>query len=307
MCCGFHLDTLSLMKAIFRTQKLKSLRSVSGCLKHNFRDIDTPNANPEQLADNEVLIGPQNAQEAMSSYKGELPEKIRKNAVMAVECLATASPEFFKDKTKEEQQAFFNDSLKFIQDRFGADNVISAVVHNDESTPHLQALVIPKVNGKLNARSLIGGSKHELSKLQTDYHKRVEHHGLERGQEKSKAKHQTIKHFYTNIESTRQQVKSHVLKSEGEKDRAVQHAEHLQQQNTDLKAEVSGLKAEKQGLLDKLKTAINKLKSSAYKAFGQGLEHERIRDRGRLERGREGHPSRDQSTGRTVRHERKPS
>lgn len=247
----------------------------------------------------------------MNSYKGELPEKIRKNAVMAVECLATASPEFFNDKTKEEQQAFFNDSLKFIQDRFGADNVISAVVHNDESTPHLQALVIPKVSGKLNARSLIGGSKHELSKLQTDYHKRVEHHGLERGQEKSKAKHTTIKDFYTNIEQTRSEVTQELKTATREKEMARSAVEYNKGQVKKLQDKVSHLERENKTLMDKLKEFVGDIKNKL-----TGAKHARIRERGRTLRGREEdysigkrrtiHSQRDTRTRQEIRNEREP-
>ena len=88
-------------KAIFRIQKLKSSRSVAGCLKHNFRDIDTPNANIDLKNQNEVLAGPKTATEAMQNYSDNLPEKIRKNAVMAIECLSTASPEFFETASQE--------------------------------------------------------------------------------------------------------------------------------------------------------------------------------------------------------------
>ena len=308
MCKTSQLVTLSAMtKAIFRTQKLKSTRSVSGCLKHNFRDIKTPNADLNKLDQNEVLAGPKTAQEAMESYTGELPDKIRKNAVMAIECLATASPEFFETATPETQKQFFADSLKFIEDRFGKENIISAVVHRDESTPHLQTLVIPLVNGKLNARELIGGSKHELSRLQTEYHSRVEHHGLERGQIKSKAHHNTIKNFYTDIEQTREKVKSHVRRSNTEKEMAVSSAEYTGKENDSLKGEVEGLKAENQGLLDKLKEVFKEIKTTAYKAFGRDLEHDRVRERGRLERGREGNISRDQGASREIRNDREPS
>lgn len=294
-------------KAIFRIQKLKSARSVSGCLKHNFRDLDTPNADMNKLDQNEVLAGPKTATEVFETYSSKLPEKIRKNAVMGIEVLATASPEFFETASPETQKAFFADSLKFVQSKFGKSNVVSAIVHNDESTPHLQCLIIPLVAGKLSAKRFVGGSKHELSRLQTKFHSRVEHHGLERGQIKSKATHNTIKNFYTDIEQTREKVKSHVRSTETQKEMAVYRADHTGKENDSLKGEVEGLKAENQGLLDKLKEVFKEIKTTAYKAFGKDLEHDRVRDRGRLERGREGNISRDQGTSREIRNDREPS
>lgn len=79
--------------------------------------------------------------------------------------------------------------------------MLSAVIHRDETTPHLQFLVIPlDARGKLNARELVGG-KATLSKMQTDFACEVGQdfgleRGLERGRERSQARHQTIKEYY---------------------------------------------------------------------------------------------------------------
>lgn len=290
-------------KAIFRIQKLKSARSVSGCLKHNFRDLDTPNADLNKLDQNEVLAGPKTATEAMQNYSDNLPEKIRKNAVMAIECLSTASPEFFETASPETQKQFFADSLKFIEDKFGKENIVSAVIHRDESTPHLQTLVIPLFEAKLNAKEFIGGSKHELSRMQTAYHKKVAHHGLERGQIKSKATHNTIKNFYTDIEQTREKVKSHVRSTETQKEMAVYQAKNTGKENDSLKAEIEQLRAEKQGLLDRLKEFVGEIKSAI---TGQN-KHERVRERGRIERGREAHNGPDTGAQQELRNERGPA
>jgi hypothetical protein len=229
-------------KAIFRIQKLKSKSSVAGCLKHNFRAINTPNADPDRLHENEVLAGPETARESSEEYDKALPENIRKNAVMAIECLSTASPEFFETASPETQKQFFADSLKFIENKFGKENIISAVIHRDESTPHLQTLVIPLKDGKLNAKSYLGGSKYELSKLQTDFHASVEKHGLERGQIRSKASHVAVKDFYTDIDTTAKKTAEIVSENIQLKDQIKVLLERIAELPTEIKNKILGIK-----------------------------------------------------------------
>mgnify|MGYP002226200954 CR=1 FL=1 len=41
-----------------------------------------------------------------------------------------------------------NDSLKWIRETYGEQNLVSAVLHMDEKTPHIHATVIPIVTGE---------------------------------------------------------------------------------------------------------------------------------------------------------------
>ena len=54
-----------------------------------------------------------------------------------VDTLITASPEFFKGKSPKEIQAFFQRAADLLIGRVGRENIVSAVVHMDEKTPHL--------------------------------------------------------------------------------------------------------------------------------------------------------------------------
>lgn len=197
------------MYAIIRTQKLKSKRSVSGALRHNLREQNTPNADPELTAKNVVVAGPKSVAESMQKYDEMLPAKVRKNAVMAIETVVTASPEWFEGKSRREIGEYFVQSLDFVSAKMGGkSNILSAVAHFDEQTPHMQILAVPLVDGKLNARKLIGGSKHELAKMQSSFACKIgAKYGLQRGQEKSKAKHQTIKEYYTLVNTPFEKIR----------------------------------------------------------------------------------------------------
>ena len=44
---------------------------------------------------------------------------------------------FFDGLSRVEQYNFFSDCYKFFAERYGEENIIAAVVHNDETTPHM--------------------------------------------------------------------------------------------------------------------------------------------------------------------------
>ncbi|WP_209436622.1 MobV family relaxase, partial [Acetobacter cerevisiae] len=186
--------------AILRVQKLKSSKSVRASMKHAYREQETPNADATRTPDND-LIGPQNVKQGMAAFEKALPEKIRKNAVQCIEYLVTSSPGAF-DNRNADQEAYLNEALRWIQERHGKDNVIAAIIHRDEKTPHLSAYVVPKDpdTGRLNCRRFLGGAK-ALNEMQTDFARVVGRPvGLERGIEGSKATHTKLKTYYGALE-----------------------------------------------------------------------------------------------------------
>ncbi|MFM5260667.1 MULTISPECIES: MobV family relaxase [Aeromonas] len=186
--------------AILRTQKLKAAVAVRRSLKHAFRAQDTPNADPDRLGENSHL-GANSVDEAMKAFQNRLPEKIRKNGVLAIEYLITGSPDGMNSKSRHDQDAYFTDALAWLKDRHGAENLIYAGIHRDETTPHLYAYVVPiDPQGKLNCRHFLGGAK-ALSQMQTDFAERVgQRHGLQRGIEGSKARHTTVRQYYAALQ-----------------------------------------------------------------------------------------------------------
>lgn len=190
--------TLGGMKyAILRTQKLKATGAVWRSLKHAFREQPTPNADPALAAKNEH-VGAASAAEAMQKVRDRLPEKRRKDAVLAIEYLITASPEAMQGMGVKKSADYFNGALKWLRERHGRENVVYAGVHRDETTPHMYAYVVPldEGTGRLNARRWLGGSK-ALSDMQTEFANVVgAQHGLERGIKGSKAVHQRVQRHY---------------------------------------------------------------------------------------------------------------
>jgi len=186
--------------AIMRAKKLTTLGGVASSLKHNFRERETPNADADRTPDNEQHGPASSTSQAMGQLRELLPEKRRKDAVLAVEYLMTASPEWWKSSSEIQQNEFFERSLTWLKDKYGAQHVFVATVHRDEKSPHLAAFVVPMtVDGRLSAKEFIG-NRTKMSSDQTSFAEAVRDLCLERGIEGSKARHQRVQQHYGQLE-----------------------------------------------------------------------------------------------------------
>ncbi len=114
--------------------------------------------------------------------------KIKDDAVLITSFILGSDKEFFDGISPEVQKQFFDDCTEFFAERHGKENVVSAVVHLDESTPHLHFNLMPVMGGRLCAKELFDRSA--LRELQTDFYEVVgKKYGLKRGKEGSTAKH----------------------------------------------------------------------------------------------------------------------
>ena len=78
--------------AILRTVKLKTMGNIGGSLAHNYRTIETPNADPNRSPKNHHSVATPEA--VKQAIQNRLPEKRRADAVLCIEYLITASPEW---------------------------------------------------------------------------------------------------------------------------------------------------------------------------------------------------------------------
>lgn len=119
--------------------------------------------------------------------------KTRKNAVVLAELLFTASPTFFDKKSDNEIRKYFQDCYNWACKEYGQDNVISAVVHLDEKTPHMHLELVPIKNGKLNARELFN---YKTTEMQNKAHNEIfKNYNLDRGNTNKELKHISTLNF----------------------------------------------------------------------------------------------------------------
>lgn len=86
--------------------------------------------------------------------------RTRKDNVLTMEALITASPEFMKERTEEELRRFFELGVEFMKTKQDPATFISAVVHMDEASPHMHLTFVPLTPDKrLSAKEIAGNSK----------------------------------------------------------------------------------------------------------------------------------------------------
>lgn len=180
--------------AVVHMMKIKS-GAVGGIQSHNNREHE-PKTNPDvdmsRSEDNYDLIPCDNYKRSIKEKLSNLVESsraVRKDAVVVCNFIVTSDNETMDALGADRQREFFQDSVKWFSDRYGADRVLNATVHMDETTPHLHIGVMPITqDGRLSAKAIF--TKTEMKAIQTEFARDVgEKYGLERGVEGSERTH----------------------------------------------------------------------------------------------------------------------
>lgn len=137
--------------------------------RHNLREHHAEygaceNISLELTPFNEVLHGPSHAKEVVDlanalKAKYSVPKrKLRKDHVQALEFVISA-----RSCTEMDEMVYFQASMRWLINVFGSEMLLSAVVHRDESSPHMHALVLPIVEDQYQGGAPI--NKVSLRKL----------------------------------------------------------------------------------------------------------------------------------------------
>ena len=237
------------MYCIMRTEKRKK-SDLNGIQKENTRTATEYNnkVSPGMNIFNVVLKESNNWLQDINKEIKAAGARTRSNSVVALDTLYTASPGFFQGKTNAENDKFFQDCLKFHNEHFG--HIISAVVHYDETTPHMHIISVPLTkDNRLSARDVIG-NKAKMSKTQDSFFEQVgKSYGLERGihmdgQEK--------KHHISAQEHELREIRQKIARGQEEleaiehsKETARTRAQTARQTATELQKEVEQLQEER--------------------------------------------------------------
>jgi predicted nucleotidyltransferase len=73
---------------------------------------------------------------------------IKDDAVVMCELVISSDHEFFKSLEPEREKEFFEKSYEFFKERYEEKNIISAIVHKDEKTPHMHLNLVPVMKDK---------------------------------------------------------------------------------------------------------------------------------------------------------------
>jgi len=169
--------------SILRIEKVKG-SFVTGLQIHNQREKELSNKDidKEKTSLNYDLHNdnPVNYEEKFKEKIAKAGiEKVRKDAVKAVDILTTSDSSFFEKLSKEEQERYFKANYDYICEKFGKDNVIASVVHLDEKTPHQHTTIVPITDdGRLAAKDFFNPPI-KLKTMQTEYNNYMNERGFE--------------------------------------------------------------------------------------------------------------------------------
>lgn len=234
--------------------------AVKGINVHDTRVRGRSNTNPDidwsrsylnyNLHETDLTVAPDlNYLKQINQRISELDLKraVRKDANIMAQLLVTATPEWMSSLTREEQQLYFFDAYNWACNRYGRENVISAVVHMDEANPHMHMNFVPVTSaGVLSYDQLFNQFRRkDFTKLQDDFaeHNKAKGYDVERGQAGSKAEYLRPAEY-----KAVQKEKTSVLE--------------LKAENVALRAEISSLKVENGELKENLaevQSALNTL------------------------------------------------
>lgn len=248
------------MFCIMRTEKRKK-SDLSGIQKENTRTATEYNnkVSPGMDIFNVTLKESNDWLQDINREIQAAGAKARSNSVMALDTIYTASPQFFQERTNAENDAFFRDCLRFHEERFG--HIVSAVIHYDETTPHLHVISVPLTpDNRLSARDVIG-NKAKMSKTQDSFFEQVgKSYGLERGiHMDGQEKRQHI----SAQEHELREIKQAIAKGKEELE-AIEHSEKTARTRaqtarrtaTELQKEVEQLQADRQWQHNSLKKLV---------------------------------------------------
>lgn len=169
-------------------------------------------------------------QQHINKRIAEAGVKMRSTNNTSLLVLLSGSPETMNTMDEETLNQWAEDSLQWVKDTFGEENLVHASLHRDETTPHIHCVVVPILKG-LSRRTAkkwekdrekgrkkwveVDESKNRLSacdvfnqtnlyKFHETYHKTVgKKYGLERGvraESGSKKKHQDSIEYNRELE-----------------------------------------------------------------------------------------------------------
>lgn len=186
---------------IIRMQKFHK-DAILGIQKHNQREGE--NSKNKDIDSTRTMLNYDFVNEDKIKYHEEIKKmtatrvkrKIRNDAVLVAEFFVSASPEYMHAMSPDEQRKYFEASLDHIAGKYGQQNILYAVVHNDEATPHMHVGFVPITDDRRLAAKEYFHGKTKIRRIQDDFHNYMNKRGydIERG-EPSELQHKSVHEF----------------------------------------------------------------------------------------------------------------
>ena len=171
-----------------------------------------------------------------------IKRKITPDQVRAIRVMMSGTHEdMMKIQQDGRMNEWCNDSMEWLHKTFGRENTVSAVLHMDETTPHIHATIVPIVTGerrkakqkqtegkrsyrkKADAARLCADDVLNRDKLigyHDDYAKIMDKYGLQRGVRGSEARHVTTAQYYRDLKRQTGKLETGVQQLQEEREEA---------------------------------------------------------------------------------------
>ena len=171
-----------------------------------------------------------------------IKRKITPDQVRAIRVMMSGTHEDMMKIQKDGRiDEWCNDSMEWLHKTFGRENTVSAVLHMDETTPHIHATIVPIVTGerrkakqkqtegkrsyrkKADAARLCADDVLNRDKLigyHDDYAKIMDKYGLQRGVRGSEARHVTTAQYYRDLKRQTGKLETGVQQLQEEREEA---------------------------------------------------------------------------------------
>ena len=257
---------------------------------HIERTIDPANADKSRTHLNRELIefpeGVKNRTEAIQHRieNAGITRKISHNQVRAIRIMLTGTHEDIEQiKNTGKLDDWCADNLDWLKKTFGTENLVSAVLHLDEKTPHIHATVVPVVAGErrkakqeqqtskkkykkknVNSARLCADdvmARDKLKHYQDSYAEAMNKYGLQRGVESSEARHISTQQYYRELFIQNEDLKENI--------------DILQEQKEEANQQLSRIKSEIK--TEKLKSSAVDVATSAIESIGSALGSSKVK------------------------------
>jgi hypothetical protein len=133
--------------AVLRFAKIRTLAGLGAVSAHNTRTASQGLAHTTPTPDGAGVVLLDGQHDAVAAWKDRAAAvglgKPRRDAVLAIEMVMSASPTWFANATQGDQDEWTERSVAYAKKIFGDGNILQATIHLDEQTTHLHVIGIP--------------------------------------------------------------------------------------------------------------------------------------------------------------------
>lgn len=254
-------------------------------------DLDRTNLNYDLVQSNKNLY--QRVKDRVEEVRAV--SRIQKNSVVDFSNIITVPKEQFEKWGIDKSKDYLKEVYNYFCKEFGKENVVSAKVHLDETTPHMHLHFVPvSEEGKLQARSLMTPAR--INKIHTEAPKYLQEKGfeVERGKGKTeksleihKYKAEKLKEDINTLENTLKVLESDLKALQGVRG-SISYLNGIEAKKSTLGAKISLKEDDFKMLLDLAKKSVldtakieklqNDLKQIENKSSGLGDENKNLKE-----------------------------